>query len=186
MRDARFTALFGAHYAAVLRYARRRTTPSEAHDIASEAFVVAWRRLDDVPPETALPWLYGVARRIMANRRRGDERRGRLLSRLVSFLEARGTEREPARPDVAPILRALSHLSATDQELLRLVAWEGLSHSQIGVVLGCSPANVAARLHRARQRLRGQLSNRPMQQPADAEHMGERRQVALPFEKEQP
>jgi RNA polymerase sigma-70 factor (ECF subfamily) len=36
-----------------------------APDVVAETFLVAWRRLDDVPADP-LPWLYGVARRVLA------------------------------------------------------------------------------------------------------------------------
>ena len=51
------------------------------------------------------------------------------------------------------MLSALSRLREGDQELLRLAVWEELSHREIGLVVGCSEATVAVRLHRARGRL---------------------------------
>ena len=56
----------------------------------AETFLVAWRRLDDVPAD-ALPWLYGVARRVLANQRRSADRGAALERRLA------GAER-PAAP----------------------------------------------------------------------------------------
>ena len=44
--DERFDALYRAHYAAVLRFARRRTDPASAEDVAAETFAIAWRRLE--------------------------------------------------------------------------------------------------------------------------------------------
>ncbi|WP_327048130.1 hypothetical protein OG320_09765 [Microbispora sp. NBC_01189] len=71
----------------VLRYAARRVGEDTAGDIAGETFSIAWRRLRDVPPRDAdvLPWLYGVARRVIANEERRERRSGRLLARLASF-----------------------------------------------------------------------------------------------------
>jgi RNA polymerase sigma-70 factor (ECF subfamily) len=78
---SRFEALYREHYAAVLAYARRRI-PGRADDVVSETFLVAWRRLDDVPSD-GLPWLYGVARRVVADVRRSAGRQQALAERLA-------------------------------------------------------------------------------------------------------
>jgi Sigma-70 region 2 len=67
--DERFAQVFDAHFRAVSAYALRRTTPAEAEDVVAETFLVAWRRLDELP-EDPKAWLLGVARRILANQRR--------------------------------------------------------------------------------------------------------------------
>lgn len=150
-REALFAALFDAHFDAVLAYARRRTSQlSDAEDLVAETFTVAWRRLDRLPtePDQRLPWLYAVARRQLANQRRGAARRVRLLDRLRWSLSA-----PPPRAGL-DITEAIGMLPARDQEILRLVAWESLTHAEAGVVLGISANAVAIRLHRARERLR--------------------------------
>lgn len=150
-RDAALAALFEAHFEPLLAYARRRTPQlSDAEDLVAETFAVAWRRLDRVPQVAAeeLPWLYGVARRLLANQRRGAARRLRLLERLRSTISAPSVD---APQDIG---RALARLSEAEQELLRLIAWEGLTHAEVGTVLGISPNAVAIRVHRARERLR--------------------------------
>src|SRR4051794_37853735 len=62
-----FTALYSAHYAHVVRYALRRLADLDAAtDLAQQAFMAAWRgRVEG--PDGGLPWLYGVARRFLAN-----------------------------------------------------------------------------------------------------------------------
>ena len=66
--DARFEALYRAHVHEVHGYCLRRTSTEEAKDATSEVFVVAWHRFDDVPDgDESLPWLYGVARNVLAN-----------------------------------------------------------------------------------------------------------------------
>ena len=63
--------MFDEHHPRVLRYALRRCTSAEAaEDAAAEVFLVAWRRVDEVPPDS-LPWLFATARRVIANQRRG-------------------------------------------------------------------------------------------------------------------
>ena len=65
-RRERFAQAFEEHFRAVSAYALRRTTPAEAEDAVAETFLVAWRRLDELPDD-AKPWLLGVARRVLAN-----------------------------------------------------------------------------------------------------------------------
>ena len=153
--DQRFDGLWRDHAHAVLRYARRRVLPADVDDVVAETFVVAWRRLDDVP-EPALPWLLGVARGVSANAVRSARRRDALADRVA------GTgEHDPRRaaPDTAHVLdaggsavSALRRLSEVDREVLTLIAWDRLSTAEAATVIGCSPGALKVRLHRARKR----------------------------------
>lgn len=153
----RFQAIYEAHHAAIAAYARRRTAgPVDSQDVVAETFTIAWRRLGEVPDaDIALPWLYGVARRVLANQRRGNRRRVDLSTRLSGQQSGAGdVESEVlAAEDRRTVLAALSRLRHADQEILRLAVWEELPHRDIAVVVGCSEASVAVRLHRARTRL---------------------------------
>jgi RNA polymerase sigma-70 factor (ECF subfamily) len=155
--DARVVAeLFDAHHARVLAYAlRRAATEADAEEAASETFAVAWRRIRDAPDD-ALPWLYAIARRVIANQRRSGLRRIALHLRLTN-VDAPAPER--IGEEQGPATLALGRLPAADQELLRLVAWEELSHRQIAQTLGISENAVAIRLHRARRRLAESLAD---------------------------
>jgi RNA polymerase sigma-70 factor (ECF subfamily) len=153
----RFEALYDAHYGALVAYARRRTVGHvDAQDVVADTFTIAWRRLAEVPEgEAALPWLYGVARRVLANQRRGNQRRSDLAVRLrgqasvTPDVESQVVGRDERRT----VLAALERLRPVDQEILRLAVWEELSHRDIAAVVGCSESSVAVRLHRARSRL---------------------------------
>jgi RNA polymerase sigma-70 factor (ECF subfamily) len=156
----RFEALFDAHYASVLAYALRRVDAELAEDVAAETFLVAWRRLHRVPADP-LPWLYGVARKTIANQRRGIRRREALIAKLKQDASgARGpwdiAERVAER---AGVLAALARLGERDRETLRLVAWEGLETARAARAAGCSTAAFAVRLHRARRRLMKELAS---------------------------
>ena len=144
----RFERLYRAHASSVRAYARRRlTSEALADDVVSDVFLVVWRRLDDVPPEPR-PWLYGIARRALANRRRGERRTAALRERITS--ERR---EDAAAPDEnGRVLRALARLSEPDRELLLLVAWEGLEPAELAQALEARPGTIAVRLHRARRR----------------------------------
>jgi len=153
-RVDQFRLLFEDHYPRLLAYALRRTrTESDAHDVVSETFTVAWRRFDDLPSEDRwLPWLYGVARRVLANQRRSAARQDQLADRLAFEGEAGGYRVEAS--GVSDLVQEqIAQLRPDDQELLRLAAWEELPHDQIAAVLGISVNAVGIRLHRARNRL---------------------------------
>lgn len=156
--------LFADHFVAVTGYAMRRTSPSDAADVVAETMLVAWRRRSEVPePPGTRPWLFGVARRVLANQRRGLQRRLALAERLAHDLEAMGSSREPdlaigsVRND--ELRRALDVLPPDDKELLLLSAWEGLSPAEIAIAFGIPPATARSRLHRARRRLKANLSD---------------------------
>jgi RNA polymerase sigma factor (sigma-70 family) len=153
----RFDPLFDEHRRAVLGYALRRVDdPADAADVLAETFLVAWRRLDEVPSgANAKPWLLAVARRVLSNQRRGARRRLRLADRLARELAAY----RPPVPTESDMLvrRALEGLSEADREVLLLSVWEGLTPAEIGAVVGIRAVSVRSRLHRARRRLRSQL-----------------------------
>lgn len=151
---ARFEAVFEAHQRRVLAYAlRRSSSAADAEDVVADTFAVAWRRIADVPDgDAALPWLIGVARRVSANQRRSAGRFAGLLARL----RAQPMPAAMAPPE-SPASLALERLPSSDQELLRLLAWDGLSQAEVGVVLGISANAVAIRLHRARRRFAQEL-----------------------------
>jgi RNA polymerase sigma-70 factor (ECF subfamily) len=152
-RLVRFENLFTCHHDPVLRYVVRRLDVREdAADLVAETFLIAWRRLDDVPEKQALPWLYGVARRVLANHRRGEQRRHGLADKLREDLRAMPTVSEPSF-ELQYAAEAFQQLSDADRELLSLVAWEGLDTAQLAAALGCSRGTAAVRLHRARRRL---------------------------------
>jgi RNA polymerase sigma-70 factor (ECF subfamily) len=150
----RFEQVYADHGAAVLAYARRRTENHTAQDVVSEVFVVVWRRLPELPDDP-LPWLYGIARRVLANQRRASRRRDALGQALADNASRNSHERN----DDA-IIEALESLRPKDREILMLTAWEGLSPSEAAVVLGTSANACRIRLHRARRSLEKALEQR--------------------------
>lgn len=150
----RLGTLFAEHARAVRAYALRRADAATADDVVSEVFVVACRRLPDVPAD-ALPWLLGCARRVLANEERGGRRRAALTKRLAG--ESRGSQAAAQSPD-GVLARALADIGARDREVLMLVAWEDLEPARAARVLGCSRGALAVRLHRARRRLADALA----------------------------
>ena len=166
--DVRFDELYRSAGPSVLGYALGRCTSREdALDVTADTFLVAWRRRAEMPADAdeARAWLFGVARWCLANAARGDRRSQRLGQRLVQAAEV-ATLPDPARihegrADTRQVRQALDELSADDRELVTLTAWEGLSPSQAGVVLGLTPGAARSRLHRARLQLRAGLTPDP-------------------------
>jgi RNA polymerase sigma-70 factor, ECF subfamily len=151
----RFERCFAENYAAITAYLLRRCpTREDAEDAAAEVFAVAWRRVGDLPapPEDRL-WLFGVARRVLANHARGARRRERLWHRLRDRVGAGGgVDAAPSVELHGDAARALRSLSAGDRELLTLLAWDGLEVAEIAQVLGVTAPVVSRRLYRARDR----------------------------------
>jgi RNA polymerase sigma-70 factor (ECF subfamily) len=155
-----FERCFRDHYAEVLAFALRRVADRQAaEDVVAETFAVVWRRSERIP-DPALPWLYAIAVRVIANQRRSLRRRSNLEQRLAH--EA-GTRTPGLDPTEALHLRtgfasAFRRLSESDREVLRLIAWEGLTPREAAAVLGCSHGAFRVRFHRARRKLEKHLA----------------------------
>ena len=171
--DVRFEEAYRSAGTAVLGYALRRAPSREdALDVVAETFATAWRRRDDLPAEPAevRPWLFGIARRCLANTVRSTHRAGRLGQRLADSFVA-GAVPDPAAgaEDGGRAQQALDDLSPDDRELVTLIAWEGLTPAEAATALGLAPGTARVRLHRARTRLRAALSA-PAPQETDDDH----------------
>ena len=173
---SKLEALYEGHADAVRAFVYRRIEPSAAEDVVSEVFVVAWRRIDQVP-ENERTWLLGVARRALANQRRSVRRQVALLQRLAEH----GDTRQPGIDDPSlidsAVLIALSELRPQDREVLLLTAWDGLSPADAAEVLGLRPTAFSMRLSRARERLRDRLDAVEPSVPSHRTHQGTRNAV---------
>ncbi len=151
----RFEVLWRAHHGAVLAFAARRVGETDAHDVAEDTFLTAWRRRDQaISNERA--WLLGVARKVIATRRRSETRLDALEHELGVLAPPHGGA-PTGEPPV--ILEALARLSAKDQEALTLVYWDGLSHAEAAEVVGIPKPLFATRLSRGRRRLRRHMTD---------------------------
>ena len=150
--------MFATHHDAVRRYVVRRQVGALVDDTIADTFLVAWRRLDEIPDRT-LPWLLGVARRVLADQRRAVRRRRSLSERLHVGALTDGVARdwEPPAGLTPEIASALAALTEHEREALLLLAWDGLSATDAARVAGCSAAAFRVRLHRARKRVADRL-----------------------------
>jgi len=159
----RFQALYAEHHRRVYAYAVSMAGRQLADEVVSEVFLVAWRRLADVPTP-AVPWLLTVARHVIGSQFRAAARQQSISAELRAWV----TEAQLAAPDVADevseriaVLAALAALPEADRELLTLVAWHGLKPSEAAQVVGCSTPAYFVRLHRARHRLERAMADPP-------------------------
>lgn len=143
----------------VTAYARRHVGSDAALDITSAAFLTAWRTWAQVPAPS-LPWLLSAARGHIRNHQRSVRREIGLRER-IEFLDQSAVDAPDAAITAEERMQALSALASLpddDRDVLLLIAWDGLTTDQAAAVLGCRPATLRTRLHRARTRLEGALT----------------------------
>ena len=156
-REARFRAVFDTAYGPLCRYARHRgMAGADAEDLVAQTLEIAWRRIEDVPVADPVPWLLAVARNLWRNQVRQVRRRSEILARYRAPSPAAACD-DPARLEPGVLRAAMASLSQGDQEVLRLVAWDGLTPAQVAIVLDCTAVAARSRLHRARTRLAARL-----------------------------
>jgi RNA polymerase sigma-70 factor (ECF subfamily) len=151
----RFTGVYDQYYRNVLRYSLQHAEQGTAEDVASETFLIAWRRFPAIP-DPPLPWLLGVARNLLRKQSRAGQRRRELIARLAVLCSAADGSALDAGDFVverAAALDALTSLPSSDVEALTLVTWHGLNTAQAAEVVGCSTRAFTVRLSRARHRL---------------------------------
>jgi RNA polymerase sigma-70 factor (ECF subfamily) len=172
----RFTGLYDQYYRRVLRYALQHADPGSAEDVASETFLIAWRRRAEVP-QPSLPWLLVVARNLLLQEFGLASRQRRIADRIRAFTTDDDLKAWDAGEHVvtrAAALEALATLSDSDVEALTLVTWHDLSVADAAAVVGCTPHAFTVRLHRARKRLTKALRfiDNPSEGRVPASHPG--------------
>ncbi|MGD2059295.1 MAG: sigma-70 family RNA polymerase sigma factor [Acidimicrobiia bacterium] len=155
--DARFADVYESFFRRVYAYCLRRIAADRVDDAVAEIFLVAWRRIDEVPEgEAVLPWLYGVAFKVLSTQRRGRSRQRQLEAKLTAVGVAPIKSAEDfvvSSSESDQVFRALARLKRTDQEILMLTVWEELPHAEIAIALGISVGAVKQRAHHARHNL---------------------------------
>lgn len=155
--DDRLDGIFRAYAHQVHAYCLRRTSKEQAKDATAEVFLVALRRLDRLPDgDEALPWLYTVARNVLSNQARTSRRQTRLSAKAAAHFEpaVAGPERIVVRNEEHErLLAALATLPDKDQEILRLVEWDGVSREDVAEMMFISRSAVDKRITRAYKKL---------------------------------
>ncbi|GAB2708223.1 RNA polymerase sigma factor [Arthrobacter bambusae] len=163
-RERTFRLLYELVHPELMRFVQRRAHPDHAEDVVADAFLVVWRRLDELPSrhDDARAWIFGITRNILLNTHRGERRRLALGVRLadaaaLAYLD----EDEDPIVNRIDLGKAWCALSETHQEALGLVVFEDLNAPQAAAVLGISPVAFRLRLSRARRALRLLLEHLP-------------------------
>lgn len=162
-----YSTFFRRHAPAITRYAVRRcASPDDVSDLVAECFLVALQAAHRYVPETdtALPWLFGISRRLVAKQRRrraGDRRLEVKAGNAFPMFTAAEDDAVAAAIDAArqaPALEdALCRLSHAEREILELVAYDGLTPSEAATALDITPNAARLRLSRARRSVRSHL-----------------------------
>jgi RNA polymerase sigma-70 factor (ECF subfamily) len=161
-----FGQIFDRHGKTVYNHLFRRTADwSEAEDLTSTVFLHAWRRRAEtvLDRDSALPWLLGVADRLLSNTWRRLRRAEALLRRLVLHDQPVGdhADRVVGLVDderrMSEIHRALARLPRHERDVVELCMWSGLDQQAAAAALGVAVGTVKSRLHRARRRLGADL-----------------------------
>jgi RNA polymerase sigma-70 factor (ECF subfamily) len=130
-----------------------------AEEVVQEVFVKAWRAAATFDPERPLsPWLYEIARHSAEDVARRERRRPRTTDLPLALAAADGVTIDAAW-EAWQVRAALGDLPADERELVRLVHYVGLTHSQIAGKLGMPIGTVKSRLHRAHHRLAQRLAH---------------------------
>lgn len=151
MSERSFSELYTFAYPLVYRYIARRIR-HDVDDIAIEVFATAWRRKEKLPEsrDDQLLWLYGVARRKVANAVRLSRRKSKFIGGLRSTEpDATGTDAKA----VASMLvhSSLSRMKPKEREVLLLVEWDGLTIGEASRILGVSEGVTSKRLAAAKE-----------------------------------
>ena len=169
--ERRFAVLYQAYYRPILAYAVRRAAPGEdAADIVADVFTTAWRRIGELPgPPADRLWLYGVAQRVLPAAA-GQPGAGTLTARLRAEFGTRppgqpAPDRAGRPPRVADLVAryaggphafqppaCAATRSAPANPLGTAVPRRGGPGPRLSVNA------VAIRVHRARTRLRQELT----------------------------
>lgn len=150
--EGRFDALYRAHHQELLAFIRRRSESGDAEDVVAETFVVTWRRIDDVP-DPGRGWLFAVARNILRNHERSQNRQRSLRVHLAAQGPVHAPDPAAAIAGRTDLARAWNRLTDNEREVIALTAWDELTQDEAATVMGCTKAAYAVRLYRARRRL---------------------------------
>jgi len=158
---ARFGQLVSQTRRDLLAYALRRThSPEDAADVVADTYLIAWRKLDSFPEgDKARLWLFGVARNVILRGASRERALQTVVDRLARTLREGCATANPAGDERTAVLRrAVMALPEQQREVLLLTAWEGLAPREVAAVTGAPVNLVRVRLHRARSRLKRELT----------------------------
>jgi RNA polymerase sigma-70 factor, ECF subfamily len=131
-----------------------------AADTSQDAFIAAWRRLDELRAEQAFAaWLYRITTTHATAAGRARRRHSPLDPAAPAPDPTAGPAQQAIAADLrAALIRALSLLTAEQRACWVLKELEGMSYHQIEEITRASAGAVRGRIHRARIRLAAELT----------------------------
>ncbi|HLY08331.1 MAG TPA: sigma-70 family RNA polymerase sigma factor [Planctomycetota bacterium] len=133
--------------------------PAAAEDLAQEAFLKAYRSVDDVrEPAVLKTWLYSIARFTAIDwvRRRKHERWVGLTVEAASALSER-PEAETKEDRTVRVMDVIRGLKDEHREIMILRYVRGLSYAQIAKATGLTASAVGEKLSRIRDLVRQKI-----------------------------
>ena len=156
--EKEFGQWYGKVHSNVLRFVASRLIPpdlTQAEDVTHEAFLVAWRKLDQIPsvPEEALAWILAIARNCLLHSNRNSRRNQNLNVRIAETAASYIPGPSDGVTKTLDLAAAWQRLDPKYQEAIALQVWDGLTPAKAAQVLGITEANYRRRLSRARKSL---------------------------------
>jgi len=162
----RFGVLVRRHAPAIQRYVMRRIGREWAEDVVAETFLTAFRQRSGYRDDgrTCLPWLYGIATRLVHRHWRTEIKQLKVLARtgwdpVTEPFTDRVDAAVTADAIKVRLAAALAELPASQRDALLLLVWADLRYEQIAEATGVPLGTVQSRISRARRRLREQLAD---------------------------
>lgn len=156
--------MFDRHADAVYTFCFRRTASwHAAEDATPTVFLELWRGRAKAAAydDSALPWLYGIARNVCRSADRSARRLTRALHRVPhegaasagDDMADRVVRRVDSERQMAAALAAIADLPERERDVFELVVWAGESYGAAAAALGVPIGTIRSRLSRARRRL---------------------------------
>ncbi|HYH58587.1 MAG TPA: sigma-70 family RNA polymerase sigma factor [Thermoleophilaceae bacterium] len=152
-----FEALYRRSFPRVYGYvAAMLRDRAAAEEVTAQAFERAYRRRRSFRASrgTEEAWLFGIARNAALDELRRRRRRAAMEHEPVDLTAPGAEEQAEDALRREAVRAALARLEPRERELVALRFFGGLSHEEIGRVLGISPSNAGTRVHRALEKLR--------------------------------
>jgi RNA polymerase sigma-70 factor (ECF subfamily) len=135
---------------------RMSGSAADAADLAQEAFLQAWRRLDCFRGEARFSsWLYRIAMNLCLNWKAREAREALARTKWSELTVGGGNAESDGK--IVFLQEALINLSPKQRAAIVLTVYEGLKHDEAARILGCSETTVSWRVFAAKAKLRRSL-----------------------------
>lgn len=171
-QPAGFAILFERHADDIAAFLVREARSKEIGlELTAECFAQALasaHRFRAPQDGSARPWLFGIARHLLASYRRRDVVESRARARLGMLAETTFAQHDDIVDELmlgdlglhTDVTEALNRLPGEMRQALELRVADGLAYGEIATRLGCSPGAARTRVSRGLAALRADLERR--------------------------